>query len=553
MVLRRVLPKRIKNLQRSRQIANILIKHGFGHLTEGLGVNIPFQKKPRKMSEEEPLPVSARLALEELGPTFVKLGQILSMRPDLIPEEYITELKKLQDAVPSFGYEEVEAEINKEFGEEVSTIFESFDKEPLAAASISQVHRAVLNGEDVVVKVQRPRIEEEIEADISILYNIAQFTAKHVPETQLYDPVGVVNELAKSIRRELDFMIEARNAERFKKNFAGDSGVYFPPVFWEATSKRILTLEMVRGKRISELGEEINEEERKILAEKIAKAYLKQILIDGFFHGDPHPGNIFIVDKDVIAFIDFGIVGRVDEYTKEKLSNLLIAIIQKNKEKIVDELLDIGIAGDETSIPSFRNDIGELLDEYYGTTLGQVDITKMVNGIMETAFRHRIKIPATFTLLIKTILTMEAICSELSKDFNFTETAKPFVEAIVAEKVQPTKIVAKVVQNFMELNDMITIMPRKVNQILSKLQEGKLVIDLEHKGLNKLISEMDTVSNRISISLIISAVIVGSSLIVLAGTGPAIFGFPILGLVGYTFAGFLGLFLVISILRRGRF
>jgi ubiquinone biosynthesis protein len=553
MVLKRVIPRRIKNLQRSRQIANILIKHGFGHLTEGLGVSIPFQKKPKRMSEEEPLPVSARLALEELGPTFVKLGQILSMRPDLIPEEYITELKKLQDSVPSFGYEEVEAEINKEFGEEVSTIFESFDKEPLAAASISQVHRAVLNGIDVVVKVQRPRIEEEIEADIDILYNIAKFAAKHAPETQLYDPVGVVNELAKSIRRELDFMIEARNAERFKKNFTGDPGVYFPPVYWEATSRRVLTIEMVRGKRISDLGEEINDEERKTLAEKIAKAYLKQILVDGFFHGDPHPGNIFIVDKDVIAFIDFGIVGRVDEYTKEKLSNLLIAIIQKNKEKIVDELLDIGIAGDETSIPNFRNDIGELLDEYYGTTLGQVDITKMVNGIMQVALRHRIKIPANFTLLVKTILTMEGICSELSKDFNFTETAKPFVEAIVAEKVQPTRIVAKVVQNFMELNDMITIMPRKINQILSKLQEGKLVIDLEHKGLNKLISEMDTVSDRISISLIISAVIVGSSLIVLAGTGPLLFGFPIIGLIGYIFAGLLGMLLVISILRKGRF
>lgn len=546
------IPKKIKNLQRSRQIAKVLIKHGFGHFVERIGLSIPFSPQPEKKAGE-PIEVSARLVLEELGPTFIKFGQILSMRPDLLPKKFIDEFKKLQDNVPKFSYEEVEAQIKKELGSPINELYDSFDKDPIAAASISQVHHAILNGEDVVVKVQRPNIEDEIEADIDILYNLAHLMQKHITETAIYDPVGVVGELAKSIRRELDFMVEARNADRFKKNFASDPSVYIPTVYWEHTSKRVLTMEMVRGTKISNLGPDIDEEGRKLLAEKIAKTYLKQILVDGFFHGDPHPGNIFIVDREVIALIDFGITGRVDEYMKEKLCNLLIAILQKNKDKIVDELLDIGVAGEETSIAEFRLDISDLIEEYYGTSIQQVDVARMINEVLQIALKHKIKIPANFTLLIKTLVNLEGLCSELSKEFNFTETAKPFVENIAAQQISPTRVASRLAANLMELNEIITVIPRKINYILSKLQEGKLVIDLEHKGLNRLISEMDTVSNRISMSLIISAIIVSSSILVISDKGPHISDLPIIGIIGYLVAAFIGFLLVLSILRRGKF
>lgn len=289
-MLKRI-PRKIRNLQRSRQIANVLIKQGFGAIIQRIELRLPLKGKPGKDVENIPAPVRARLVLEELGPTFIKFGQILSMRPELVPAEYIDELKKLQDNVPSFSYEEAAEMIKKELGSPVNEIYESFDKEPIAAASISQVHKAILNGEDVVVKVQRPKIESDIEADLDILFELAQLISKHIPESNLYDPVGIVSEFSKSIRKELDFMVEARNADKFKRNFTGYEGVYVPPVYWEATSRRVLTIEMIRGEKVEGSIKDLDSEERKALADIIAKSYMKQIFVDGFFHGDPHPGK----------------------------------------------------------------------------------------------------------------------------------------------------------------------------------------------------------------------------------------------------------------------
>ncbi len=547
------LHRRLKRIRRSRQIANVLIKHGFGHLVERIGIKLPIRKKVDGEAVRIPAPVRARVVLEELGPTFIKFGQVLSMRPDLIPLDFVEEFKKLQDRVLGFGYEDVELGIEGEFKAPIKELFDSFDKKPLAAASIAQVHKAVLDGKDVVVKVQRPEIEDKIEADIDILFNLAQLIAKHIPESRLYDPVGIVGEFAKTIRKELDFTIEARNAERFARNFADFPKVCVPKVYWELTSRRVLTMESIQGTKISDINEELNGEVRKNLSENIARSYMKQILIDGFYHADPHPGNIFVVNREVIAFTDFGITGRVDEYMKEKLSNLFIAIMQKNTNRIIEEFLDIGIVDDEVAIPEFRNDITELIEEYYGTTLKQADFPAIMNNVMRTALKHRIRIPANFAILIKTLVTMEGICRELNPDFNLTEVSKPFIESLVAERIQPARIVGRFIENVSELNKLIMILPKRLNQILSQLERGKLLIDIEHKGLNRIIAELDIASNRLSVSLIISAIIVGSSVIMLTGRGPLLFGFPVIGVIGYIIAGILGMGLVISILRSGRF
>lgn len=545
--------RRFKRIQRSRQIANVLIKHGFGHLVERLELKLHPWKKPREEVVKIPVPVRARLVLEELGTTFIKFGQILSMRPDLIPMDLVEEFKKLQDRVPGFGYDDVESEIKKEFGAPIKELFDSFDRDPVAAASIAQVHPAVLDGKGVVVKVQRPEIEATIEADLDILFNLARLITKHISESRLYDPVGIVEEFAKTIRKELDFTVEGRNAEKFARNFADSEEVYIPKVYWELTSKRIMTMESIQGTKISDIGEEIGDEARKNLSENIAKSYMKQILIDGFFHADPHPGNIFVINNKVIAFMDFGIMGRVDDYMKEKLASLFIAIIQRDTNRIIDEFLDIGIVGDETSIPEFKDDIAELIEKYYGTELKQVNISVIMNEIMKTALKHKIRIPANFALLIKALVTTEGICRELNPDFNLTEISEPFVESLVAERVHPRRIIGRFIENISEFNELMMLLPRRLNQILSKLERGKLLIDLEHKGLNKVIAELDLVSNRLSVSLIISAIIVGSSVIMLTGKGPLLFELPVIGILGFIIAGILGMGLVISILRSGRF
>lgn len=540
-------------MRREAEIVNILVKHGFGHLTERLNLRILAKKKISAGEEKVPVYVRARLVLEDLGPTFIKFGQILSMRPDLIPFEFAEEFKKLLDEVQPFDYEKVEKQIKDEFGSSAEELFKEFNEEPTAAASIGQVHKARLKTNNlVVVKVQRPEIENTIETDIDILFNIARLVAKHIPESRLYDPIGIVEEFAKTIRKELDYTIEGRNAERFRRNFEKDNTVYIPGVYWDFTTKKVLTMEFVEGSKVSELGKSVGIEDRKRVSENIARSYMKQILIDGFFHADPHPGNIFVRNGQIV-FMDFGIIGRVDDYMKEKLANLFTAIIQKDIDNIIDKLLDIGMVSDETDIAKFRADIADVMEEYHGTSLQQVEISAMLNDIMKTVIGHRIRMPPNFILLIKALVTMESICREADPEFNLTEVSKPFVEKLVKEKMHPRHLMDKFMKTVVEFNELIAKLPRRFDNILSKLQSGNLVIDLEHKGLDRVMSEIDTSTNRLSSSLIISAIIVGSSIIMLTGKGPLLFGFPAFGIVGFIIAAILGMGLVISILRSGRF
>lgn len=540
-------------MRREAEIVNILVKHGFGHLTERLNLRILAKKKISAGEEKVPVYVRARLVLEDLGPTFIKFGQILSMRPDLIPFEFAEEFKKLLDEVQPFDYEKVEKQIKDEFGSSAEELFKEFNEEPTAAASIGQVHKARLKTNNlVVVKVQRPEIENTIETDIDILFNIARLVAKHIPESRLYDPIGIVEEFAKTIRKELDYTIEGRNAERFRRNFEKDNTVYIPGVYWDFTTRKVLTMEFVEGSKVSELGKSVGIEDRKRVSESIARSYMKQILIDGFFHADPHPGNIFVRNSQIV-FMDFGIIGRVDDYMKEKLANLFTAIIQKDIDNIIDKLLDIGMVSDETDIAKFRADIADVMEEYHGTSLQQVEISAMLNDIMKTVIGHRIRMPPNFILLIKALVTMESICREADPEFNLTEVSKPFVEKLVKEKMHPRHLMDKFMKTVVEFNELIAKLPRRFDNILSKLQSGNLVIDLEHKGLDRVMSEIDTSTNRLSSSLIISAIIVGSSIIMLTGKGPLLFGFPAFGVVGFIIAAILGMGLVISILRSGRF
>jgi len=554
------LKRRYKNINRLRQIVNILIKYGFDYFIKQLRLTNLISKgekilklKPSKIAQL-PLPIRVRLALEELGPTFIKLGQILSTRPDLIPPDYVKELQKLQDKVPPFAYDQVNQMIKRELGAEVLEIFKSFEQKPFAAASLGQVHLAVLeDGEKVVVKVQRPNIEKIIETDLDILFDLARLTEKHISASRLYDPVGIIEEFARSIRLELDYGSEGRNAEKFSKNFEEDKTVYAPKVYWEFSSKRILTMELIEGIKIDNIIElDKVGYDRKKIAENGAKAFMKQILVDGFFHADPHPGNISVMKDEIIGFMDFGMMGRLDEEIREKGVDLFIAVLERNPNKIINEMLDLGIAPQEIDMRSLKIDIREMLDQYYDRTLKEIKLGELVNQLVKIFIKYHIKIPAEFILLGKSLLTIEGIGLELDSDFNLAKIAKPYVKDLILERKSPQRLFTKLLNDLSELYNLMILIPRQVSKTLKKMEKGVFKLEFQHRGLENLTNSLDKAANRMAYSLILAAIIVGSSLIMQTNKGPIFMGFPVIGVLGFLIAAVLGLGLVIIILRSGK-
>jgi len=548
-----------KDLQRIRHILNTLVKYGFGYIVERLNLQsyIPLGKRIFRLGKkEEHIPVSPaerfRLVLEELGPTFIKFGQLLSARRDILPEEFIKELEKLLDEVPPFPFEEVEKEIYNQFNKPLEELFFSFDKKPLAAASIGQVHRARLfSGKDVVVKIRRPGIDEIIERDLSILQTFARLLERYIPESRLYDPVGMVDEFTRSIRRELDFRIEGRSAERFREMFKNSQTVYVPEVIWELSGKNILTIEYAEGKRISDI--DGDPQFRHTIAKNFVESYLVQIFEYGFFHADPHPGNIFILEDGKICFHDFGIMGHLDEDMMDSLSNLLLAILEKDTERIMDIYLDVGILSGEFDPRAFKKDLRDFLEEYYDLPLKEFSFAEFVTGLITLGRRYYIKLPTDLLLFGKTFMTVESVVRNLDPDFNLIENIRPYTYILMRRRfLKPSNIYKDVLKMGMELNSFLRKLPHNMHSVIRRLQEGKIEVEIKHEKLEDLELHIDKASNRLSFSLIVAAVIVGSSIIMQTEIGPSLLGFPLIGIIGYVMAGFLGLWLVLAILKSGR-
>ena len=551
-----------KNINRLRQIINILIEYGFDYFVKQLGlIKLPTKSekilklKPSKI-DQTPLPMRVRLTLEELGPTFVKLGQILSTRPDIIPLKYIKELEKLQDKVPPFAYAQVEQIVHKELGANVSELFQSFEEKPFASASLGQVHKAILKEDKVkvVVKVQRPDMEKIIETDLDILFHLTRLAERHIPESRLYDPVGVAEEFAKTIRMELDYGTEGRNAERFRKNFKEDKTVFIPNIYWELSSKYILTMEYIEGIKINHL-KELDKAgyDRKQIAENGAKAFMKQMLIDGFFHADPHPGNILVMENEIIGFMDFGMMGKIDEESREKYIDLLIAVLEYDLNKILVGMLELGFTSQETiDTRSLKMDIADILDQYYDKALKEIKLGEFITQLVQISIKYHIKMPAELALLGKSLLTIEGIGLALDPDFNLTEIAKPYVKDIILERKNPQRLLLKLSNDLSEFYHLMVLIPRQLSKTLQKMEEGIFKLELQHRGLENLINALDKATNRLSYSLILVAIIIGSSLIMQTDKGPQFMGFPVIGVMGYIISGLLGLGLVIMILRSGK-
>ena len=441
--------QKIQNIDRLRQILQVLVKYGFGYIVDRLKIDQNIVRKnlirfvPIKKLDifDMPVQVRARKVFEELGPTFIKLGQILSTRPDVIPLEFCKELEKLQDEVPAFEYEKVEEEIRNELKNPVDKIFNNFSREPEAAASLSQVHFAELKtGENVVVKVQRPGIRKVITKDLKILDGLAKLMEKHIEEIKIYNPVGIVNEFKETILKEIDFNAEATHVVRFQKNFKDNTTVYVPKVFHDLSTGRVLTIERIEGTKITDI-ERIEKLglDRKQIAVNGANAILKQIFIDGYFHADPHPGNIFVIEGNKIVFLDYGMVGRIDEATKDHLANILTAIIEQDIPEISAAFTTMGLI-EEVDVRKLNLGLADLMDSYYGIPLKELRIGPLLVDIVKLVSRYKVKIPPDLFLLAKTMLTIESVGTRLCPEFNMTNQAKHFVEELIKSRYSPKKI-----------------------------------------------------------------------------------------------------------------
>ncbi|MCI0495872.1 AarF/ABC1/UbiB kinase family protein [candidate division KSB1 bacterium] len=554
--------KTYRNIKRYRQILSVLLKYGFDDIVERLKlrsflkIGRRFFRKSRAVQKIEHLTTAQRLrmALAELGPTFIKLGQVLSTRPDLIPLDFVKELEKLQDNVPPFPSHQAMQIVATELNKPVAELFLSFSEEPLAAASIAQVHRAVFpDGKAIVVKIQRPNIRTTIETDINILYDFAAIVEKYIPEAELYNPKAIVNEFAKTIRSELDFIREGRNIDRFRNYFKNDRTIYLPQVYWEYTTANVLTMEFIDGTKISDIDfSQRSDLNPKIIARNGAMATLKMIFEYGFFHADPHPGNIFVLKNNILAPIDFGMVGRLDEQTKNYLRSLLSAIVEKDIDRIIKIFIDAEVLDERNDTRSLRLDLNDFIDTYMGIPLYQLEIEKLFGDLVDVLRRHRISLMTDVVLMAKALATIEALGRSLDPEFNIMTLIEPYATKLMLQPVLPMKQLKELKQLAKDTEELIKILPSDLKFILRKMKKGKMNMIFEHRGLERLILEIDKSSNRLSFSLIIAALIIGSSLIIFLNKGPFILGLSIFGLIGFLIAAILGLWLVIAILRSGK-
>ena len=554
--------RNIRSLKRYRQVLGVLIKYGFGQVVEQLNINYYLELGKRIVTfgaisqdiERLTQPERLRMAMEELGPTFVKLGQLLSTRPDLVPKEYADEFRKLQDKVPSVAFPELHKQIEAEFGQTIESLFAEIDPDAIAAGSIAQVHRARLHtGEDVVVKIRRPDILGILETDLDILAGLAYLVENHLPATVLYDPSGAVREFRRSIFREVDFTREGHTTDRFHEHFKETAEAYTPRVFWQQTCESVLTLEYVDGIKVTTFAElEEQALDRKKIAENCATILLQQVLVHGLFHCDPHPGNILVLPDEKICFLDYGMVGRLDDELKQQLAELLMAVLHRDADRIISLLVYSGEMREDVDRSALKRDVLEFIDDYYDLALAEFSTGKLLTDFIDILNRYRIHFPTDLILLAKALVTLEGVARQLDPDFNLVVHLKPQVERLISSRHSASWVTRDLIGIGRDYGSLIRQLPQDLREVIHRINRNKFKIDLEHRGLERLITDLDKSSNRISFSLVIAALVIGSSLIMQTDKGPMLFDFPILGLFGYSIAGFLGLGLAIAILRSGR-
>jgi len=547
--------RHIRSLKRYRRIVSVLVRHGFGSALEFLQVDRRLSL-PRRLMKQDPASLLSpaehlRLALEELGPTFVKLGQILSTRPDLIPPNFIAELAKLRDTVPPAPWEEVQALMFEEWGQEHDQAFMNIEPHPIAAASLAQVHAATLeNGDQVVVKIQRPNILSTIETDLEILSDLAAL-AQRTQLGQVYDFIGIADDFAFTLHNELDYRREGRNADRFRENFAKESYLYLPRVYWEFSTRRVLVMEHIRGVQLGDIDAlDAAGYDRHKIALHSARIIVKEVLEDGFFHADPHPGNFLVMPGEVIGAMDFGMVGYLREQDRLNLIRLYLASLSLDADSIVEQIIRMGTAPTEVDRAGLAREISRLLTKYQGLPLKDIRANEIVEEIMPIAFRYHLSLPSDLWLLVKTLAMMEGVGLELDPDFDVFAVAEPFMRRLAWQLMLPRrKWGQNILRQGADWGELLSTLPRTGTRLLERAERGDL-FQVGLKDADRIMSVLDRLTTRLALSVLAAALIIGLAMLIPSTTAGSMVQWLVV--IGFLGAAGLGVWLLISIIKAER-
>ena len=553
------LGKTYRHMTRYRQIVSILFKYGFDNIVDILKIDKYLEKglemisgKPRVRFERLTPQERVRLIFEELGPTFIKFGQILSTRPDLIPLPYLQELEKLQDNVPAFNFKEVKCILVKEF--KGSLPFKTIEAKPFASASIGQVHRATLkNGDSVAVKIQRPGIGNLVKVDLEILHHLATLMERHIEDLSFFKPVKIVEEFATTLEKELDYTLEASSMQRVAKQFLFDQTIYIPKVYPEYSTESVMTMEYIHGIKISKVEAlDALEYDRELLTRRGADFILTQVLQYGFFHGDLHPGNIFVLPNNVICPVDFGIMGYVDQYSRDVFIDLIAATVTQNTAQVSRLLLELTDYDEEPDLRALEKDIAGFAGLYFtDTSLKQINMGKMLQDIVQIALNHRLRLfPETF-LMLKAFAAVEGVAQTLDPNFDMAGHAAPYIRKAKAARFSPSRLSDDVSRVSVESLKLFQNIPRESLAIIRQLRKGQLVLGFDSPRLERILTTHQRAGNKIALSIIVAALIIGSAMLLSFKVPPMLFGISLMGLSGGIAAGLIGFLLVASILKNG--
>ena len=552
----------VRDLGRLQQIASVLIGYGFGDMVRRIGLSGALERAGRLLHWQDPQamahmapPERVRRALEDLGPTFVKLGQVLATRVDLLPPEWIAELGKLQNAVPALPFAQVRPQLVEDLGAEPEAVFARLDEIPLAAASLAQTHRAWLtDGTPVVLKIRRPGIRDTVEADLRLLARLAEIVEAQAPDLHRYRPREVVHEFTLSLRRELDFAAECRNAERIASNFAGHDEIVVPRVHWQWTSERLNVQDFVAGIPGPDLAAvDAAGLDRRRLAQVGASIVLKMVLEDGFFHADPHPGNIFYLEGNRVAVIDFGMVGRVSEQRRYQIVQMLHGLVEREAEAVTDVLLEWGEGSGETDELRLQADIGAFVDQYRGVPLKDLRMGQMLIDVTTILRNHGLSLPPDLALMVKAFLTLEGFGRQLDPDFDMAGAARPYLEQVMLARWSPRALLRRGRRGIFDAIELAGDMPRELRRLLRAARRGRLNMQIEVTSLKAFGDQVDRAANRLTMGVVTAALVIGSSIVMnAAGGGVSSRWLLALGVAGFVGAALIGMWILLSIWRSGR-
>lgn len=549
-----------KDLSRAQDVATVLIRYGFGGVVQALGVGKALEKLGKTLHwqnvEEHTgldTPHRVRRVLEDLGPTFIKMGQILATRMDLFPSAYIAEFEKLLDKVPSLPFEALLEQLREDIGGDIDDVFLSIEREPIAAASLAQVHKALLkDGTPVVLKIRRPGIRKIVEADLRLLNRVVEVIESDVPELRRYHPREIFRQFSQSLRAELDFAAEARNAERVAENMAKNPDIKIAKIYWELTGERLNVQEYIEGipgrdlPAVQQAG--LN---RKLIAERGAKAVLKMIMEDGFFHADPHPGNVFYLPDNRLAFIDFGMMGRLTEERREQVITFLYGMVNRMPMKVVEILEDwSGVI--KTDEQALAIEIDAFVDQYSSRALGDLSLQMMLGDLLEILRDHNLTLPPDLALLIKAYITLDGFGRHLDPEFNTLVFAAPYLQQLMAERFRPDVMAKRGWRNLVGVVELLSAFPKELHQLLRASRKGALQVDINVKGIGQYVDKIDGAISRLTMGIVTAALIIGTSIIMTVKGESTVLSLPLLGFFGYIFAFLGGLWLLLSIWRSNK-